>query len=127
MTRNLFIECPEELSLLENLSLDKSLPTIDTDAALQEIIDSLCGSTSFEHELTVLCHYMAYGEGLFEGVCLNPDDSERIYKTVEQIGKGLIEKIAPLNVYADEMPTFKFKKVYNEHDIHLTTDDVACP
>lgn len=69
------------------------MPTMDIDAALDTIIESIELRDDENRELILAAHYMSEQDGIFENAQLDDGQQERVHTAVMLLGKELKQEI----------------------------------
>ena len=107
----LIFDCSEEINEFKKVVCDLSMPTVDIDSAIEQIIESIQNLDTVEHEINIIGFHMSQGEGLFENSDLDDGAQENIMKAVITIGEKITDKLFHAGAYISGQFPYKFRSL----------------
>ena len=87
------LRCKSAIMKFRGVVCELDMPTVDLDAAVQQIVDSVDVRDDGDHELILTAFNMSEQDGLFENAELDGGQQERIHTAVMLLGKELKKEI----------------------------------
>lgn len=113
-----------------NSVVDKlTLPTIDMDACMEQIITNISISSSsyeFTNRVISMAEWMSKGEGLYENSRLDAYEKETLYNAIIKVSMGINDKINYLNIYIDGFLPYMFYKMHGKEAMVLHLNSENC-
>lgn len=107
----LIFDFSEEINQFKSVVCDLSMPTVDIESALEQIIDSVQNLNTVEHDINIIGFHMAQGEGLYENSELDDGAQENIMKAVITIGEKITDKLHHAGAYISGQFPYKFRSL----------------
>lgn len=120
----LIMECASTLPSLVRLLLHPSMPTVDLDAVLSQIVDAITELHESDDRLSTAALYMCNGEGLsenwiFEGNSCGQELEEKIAHAIVQLGQEIKNNLLNIHAYRNGYCPYMYRNFLNATTIML--------
>ena len=121
---SIIIDCEKELKAFRKVVCELDMPTIDMDAALSQVFETVRDLSRFENKICYVASDMAFGDALFENSELEADARDRIHEAVVNLGENIKKQLILLKAYEEDGTfPFSFGTLINDSTIVLKTAD----
>lgn len=122
--RCIIIDCDTELVRFLRLMRDPCMPTVDIDAALDQIVDAVLVLEGSDDRLSTLAYYMGQGEGLsehwiFEDQAYDQEIEEKVIHTAAQLGVAVRNNLLTIHAYRSGKCPYLYGGLINDTSIRL--------
>jgi hypothetical protein len=123
---NLIVDFATELTEFRRVVCELDMPSIDVEATLQQIFDTITIAEEFPERIAYIAMYMGAGEGLYEGLFenseaeINDDTQQRITMAVVKLGREIKNKLDNYNAYRQGHFPYIFRNYINDRTIVLS-------
>lgn len=117
MNNKFLLDIPETMNNITRLSKDLLLPTLDTDALLDLVVEIIQDKTNLETTVPAQCESIVLSDRLYSNYAFSFDEQIVFTNLLISLCFDLSDKLNSYGMYNANQLNYKFKKVVRDNEI----------